>query len=361
MPAYTFVDQPNEIASQLDNRERIGVDTEFMRERTFFAQLCLVQVATADDIYCVDPLIDADMTTFWGSLCGRNWVLHSARQDIEVIYQTAGRMPAAIFDTQIAAGLLGHPPQMGYGSLVSELFNVELPKSHTRANWATRPLSDEYLKYAAEDVEYLLPAHEILAERLDKKGRLGWAEADSTLLLDAALYEVDPANAHARLKGAAKLRGERRAIAIRLAEWRESEALRRDRPRQWILRDSVLVDMAYRMPSTLDELASIDDMPAKVVKRAGESILTAIANRNANKSEDYSDYRPPSAPDNAQKLLLKQMQQVVAECATDLDIAAETIASKKELSAVILGGNRNSRVFDGWRRELIGDRLVSLL
>ncbi|MDH3748565.1 MAG: ribonuclease D [Gammaproteobacteria bacterium] len=361
MPAYTFVDRPNQIASQLDNLERIGVDTEFMRERTFFAQLCLVQIATADVIYCADPLTEADMAVFWDSLCGCNWVLHSARQDIEVIYQTAGRMPVAIFDTQIAAGLLGHPPQMGYGSLVSELFKVELPKSHTRANWATRPLSEKFLEYAAEDVEYLLPSHEVLAERLDKKGRLGWAEADAALLLDSSLYDVDPANAIARLKGAAKFRGRRRAVAIRLAEWRESEALRRDRPRQWILRDSVLVDMAYRMPSTLDELAGIDDMPAKVIKRAGESILAAIANGNATKPEENGDYRPPSPPDEAQRSLLKQMQQVVAECATDLDIAAETIASKKELSAVILGGNRNSRVFDGWRRELIGDRLASLL
>lgn len=357
MPDYTFVDKPERIVSQIDDHWRIGVDTEFMRERTFFAQLCLVQIATSNDIYCVDPLVEVDMSDFWESLCGRVWVLHSARQDIEVVYQTAARMPQSIFDTQVAAGLLGYQPQMGYGNLVQELFDVELPKSHTRANWTTRPLSDEYLVYAAEDVEYLLPAYDALAEKLEKKGRLTWAEADSALLLETSLYDINPANAITRLKGARKLRGRRRNAAIRLAEWRETEALQTNRPRQWILRDNVIVDLAFRMPSTTSELAEIEDMPAKLVKRVGKDILAQIA----NSSEDGGDYQPPSPPSEEQKSLLKEMQGIVAICAAELDIAAETIASKKELSAVILGGHRDSRVFNGWRRELIGDQLTTLL
>jgi ribonuclease D len=266
-------------------------------------------------------------------------------------------MPSAIFDTQIAAALLGYQPQMGYGNLVQELFDVTLPKSHTRANWTLRPLSDEFLEYAAEDVEYLLPAYDILAERLDKQGRLGWAEADSLMLLDESLYTVDTENAMVRLKGARKLRGRRRAIAASLAGWRETEALRRDRPRQWIVRDNVLVDIAYRMPQTLSELTAIDEMPSKLVNRAGRQILDLIANA----SDDGDDYQPPSSPNDEQKALLKKMQSIVSECASDLGIAAETIASKKELSAVIFGGNRNSRVFAGWRRELIGGQLAALL
>lgn len=357
MPAYTLCERPSELTPQLGDADRIGVDTEFMRESTYFSQLCLVQVATGRDIYCVDPLADEDQADFWEALCRPCWVLHSARQDIEVISQTAGRMPAQILDTQIAAALLGFQPQIGYANLVSELFSVDLPKTHTRANWAKRPLPERFLDYAAEDVEYLLPAWEELAGRLEAKGRLEWAEADSRALLDPALYEVEPSTAVLRLKGARNLRGGRRATAARLAEWREREALKRDRPRQWILRDPVLIDIACRMPKALKELADIDNMPARLVQRAGKEILAAV--RQA--ASDAHDYRPPGAPDEQQKSLLKQMQRVVAKAADDLGIAAETIASKKELSAVIVGREPDSRLFRDWRRDLVGNELAALL
>ncbi|MBT8099688.1 MAG: ribonuclease D, partial [Gammaproteobacteria bacterium] len=222
MPTYTLVEKPDQIAPRLRETSRVGVDTEFMRERTYFSQLCLVQIAAGEVHYCVDPLADQPMQEFWPALCDQTWVAHSARQDIEVIYQTAELMPAALFDTQVAAGLLGYQPQMGYANLVQELFDVELPKTHTRANWAARPLPATYLDYAAEDVEYLLPAYELLAEKLDKLGRLEWAESDSNLLLDPALYAIDPKTAIDRLKGARRLRGRRRVVAERLSEWREN-------------------------------------------------------------------------------------------------------------------------------------------
>jgi ribonuclease D len=357
MPAFTFVAQPNQIADNFAKHSIIGVDTEFMREKTFFSQLCLVQISTDDEIYCVDPLTDAASYDFWQGVNSCTWVLHSARQDIEVVYQTAEFMPASIFDTQIAAGLLGFAPQMGYGGLVKELFDVELAKSHTRANWTTRPLPEEYLQYAAEDVEYLLPAYEELKTRLDKLGRLHWAESDSQLLLDPDLYDIDPNKAISRLKGARNLRGRRRSAAMRLAAWRESEALQRDRPRQWIMRDNVLVDIAYKLPQNEKELGSIDELSPKLLQRAGSDIVAEIA----KSSDDDSDYRPPGPPDEDQKVLLKEMQAIVAECAKDLGIAAETIASKKELSNVIIGGSRESRVFSDWRDVLIGQRLAQLL
>jgi ribonuclease D len=357
MPAFTFVDQPDRIAAYFDQQKLIGVDTEFMRERTFFSQLCLVQLSTDTEIYCVDPLSGEDMVEFWQAINASTWVLHSSRQDIEVIYQTAGFIPASIFDTQIAAALLGFAPQMGYAGLIKELFDVELEKAHTRANWTTRPLPEEYLQYAAEDVEYLLPAYEELSTRLDRLGRLQWAESDSRLLLDPGLYDIDPNKAVSRLKGARNLRGRRRTAAVRLAAWREMEALKRDRPRQWILKDNVLIDIAYKLPDTVEELTGIGEIPAKLIQRAGSDILAAVS----ESTNDTSDYRPPGPPNEQQKALLKKMQAVVAECASDLDIAAETIASKKELSAVIIDGARNSRVFAGWRDELIGQRLTQML
>ncbi len=357
MPRFQFVEEPDALAPELRPQSRIAVDTEFMRERTYYAQLCLIQIATADTIWCVDPLSGHPQNEFWQELLALDWVLHSARQDIEVIYQAAGAMPASIFDTQVAAGLLGYPAQMGYAGLVKELFDVEIHKSHTRADWSRRPLRDEYLEYAAEDVEYLLPAYEILTERLEEKNRLKWAVEDSRWLLDSALYETADGQAIDRLKGARNLRGRKRAAATRLAEWRETEAIKRNRPRQWIMRDNVLLDIAWNLPDSEAALADIQGVPPKLVRRVGQQLLEEVA----RSAQDNGGYQPPRPPDEGQKALLKEMQARVAECAGDLGIAAETVASKRELSAVIIAGNRQSRVFGGWRAELIGSELLSLL
>lgn len=357
MPQYNFVDEPDSLVPELQRQGQIGLDTEFMRERTYYAQLCLTQIATADETWCVDPLAGHPQDAFWKEILTHDWVLHSARQDIEVIYQTAGAMPASIFDTQIAAGLLGFPAQMGYAGLVKELFDVEIHKSHTRADWSKRPLRAEYLDYAAEDVEYLLPAYEILTRKLEEKGRLDWALEDSRWLLDPALYDISDSQAIDRLKGARNFRGRKRAAAERLAAWREAEAIKRDRPRQWIMRDNVLLDIAYKLPRSEQEMADIQGVPQKLVKRVGQQLLAEIA---ASANDDNS-HSPPQRPDEGQKALLKEMQSRVAACAKDLDIAAETVASKRELSAVIISGSRSSRVFSGWRAELIGDDLLALL
>jgi len=356
MTNYAYIDEPDTIAANLQAHRLLGIDTEFMREKTYFAQLCLVQLATRDRVFCVDPLSGNEMQAFWSEVCSGTWVVHSGRQDIEVVFQTANRMPAALFDTQIAAGLLGLQPQMGYAGLVQELFSVEIPKSHTRADWTQRPLPEALLSYAVEDVEYLLPAYDLLAERLEKAGRLAWAEQDSALLLDEALYSTDESQAVHRLKGARNLRGRRRAAAADLAGWRESEALRRNRPRQWILRDRVLLEIATSLPDSIQALRSVGDMPAKLVQRAGDELLAIVA-----RSGHDNDYKPPSAPDDRQKSILKSMQTVVAESAKDLGVEAEIVASRKELSAVIISGKRDSRVFQGWRRELVGERLLELL
>lgn len=357
MPDYSFVDEPDTLVPCLKARQRLGVDTEFMREKTYFAQLCLVQVATADTIYCVDPLAASEQNEFWQALLARDWVVHSARQDIEVIWQTTGTMPTAIFDTQVAAGLLGYPAQMGYANLVKELFGIEMDKSHTRADWTRRPLREAWLQYAAEDVEHLLPAYELLRDRLESAGRLEWAHEDAALLLDPDLYETGVGQAIERLKGARNFRGRRRAAAARLADWREAEAIRRDKPRQWIARDNILLDIASQLPESEEQLAAIDGMPPKMVSRVGKSLLAAVA----ASASDVNHYNPPRPPTEQQKALLKTMQTRVADCAHELGLAAETIASKRELAAVIISGSRESRVFTGWRNKLIGEELLALL
>jgi ribonuclease D len=362
MSDFRFVDLTRDDATNLipNGTERIGIDTEFMRERTYFAQLCLVQLSTAAGIVCADPLGtppgDSPPDDFWDALMAPEWVLHAGRQDIEVIHQASGRMPAALFDTQVAAALLGMQPQIGYAGLVKSLFDIELDKSHTRADWSRRPLSDAFLRYAAEDVEYLLPARDALVKSLEEGGRLEWAIEDSKALLSPSLYSIDPAQAVDRLKAARNLRGRTRAAAVALATWREKEALRRDRPRQWIMRDPVLIDIAQTAPTSKSQLARIDGLPDKTIQRFGDR-LTAIV---AESTHDASGYRPPKRPDEQQKAALKEMQRRVAKIGEELGIAAEVLAPRKDLSAAMLG-ERDGRIFRGWRAALFGDELRDVL
>jgi len=347
----------------LSQEERIGLDTEFMRESTYFPQLCLLQIASGEQIFCADPLGDFDLAEFWQALIRPSWIVHSGRQDVEVLFLASGLMPDRMFDTQIAAALLGYAPQLGYGGLVSELFGVELAKTHTRADWSRRPLAEEFLRYAAEDVEYLLPAYDLLAARLSSEGRLQWAEEDAMDLLDRSLYAPDPEVAVQRLKGARYLRGRPRRAAEKLAAWREREALRLDRPRQWILKDAVLLSVALAGPVSESVLARTTDLPPKVLRRSGNELLAilAAAEAEASSPDDYCQSPgPPPRTDETEKKRLKPMLAQVSKIASSLGIQPEVIASRKELTAA-LNGERKLRVFKGWRRDLVGEKLLEVL
>jgi len=357
MSDYTFVDDYLEVIDSIGEIELAGVDTEFLRESTFFAQLCLLQYADRERIFCIDPLRPHDYDRLWEVACDAVWVLHAGRQDIEVVYQTGGRMPRELFDTQIGAGLLGFAPQMGYGNLVAELFDVQLPKAHTRADWSQRPLPDELLQYAADDVAHLLPAYDLLTERLDKAGRLGWAMEDSAALLEPSLYEIRPDDAMQRLKGARSLRGQQRLAAQALAAWREQRALDRNRPRQWILRDGPLLEIAIRQPDSIAGLKRIDGLSPKVADRIGRDLIGAI---DAVRDVEH-DYRPPRPPSEAQKKGIKALQAIVEDRAKSLGIAAEILAPRRELSKAVIDGDTSGRVFGGWRRNVVGERLLDEL
>ncbi|MGB5244976.1 MAG: ribonuclease D [Woeseia sp.] len=359
MVAHQFIDlaQPQPACQALAGAAQIGVDTEFMREKTYYAQLCLVQFSVGEDLWCADPLGAEDLSAFWDALLAPGWVLHSGRQDFEVVVQSAGRLPTQVFDTQVAAALLGHAPQMGYANLVAELFNVQLEKSHTRADWSRRPLSAAELKYAAEDVAWLLPAYEELRSRLAERDRLSWAEQDSADLLDPTLYVTAAGTAIDRVKGARNLQGRARRAAVRLAEWRERRAEQSDKPRQWVLRDAVLLEMAVSNPRSSAALGQIDGMQAGTVRRAGDELLELLRDADAADDEPYT---APARPDEAQKKLLKMLQKKVTACAQELGIAAEVLAPRRELLAAI-DGAREERVLRGWRRDVIGLELLELL
>ena len=355
-PKFLRPNQAEALIAALENSPALGLDTEFMRESSYFAELCLVQLATHREVILLDPLAEGGLDTLWAALLQPTWVVHSGRQDFEVVYQASGALPNDVFDTQIAAALLGYAPQLGYANLVKELFDVELSKSQTRADWRRRPLSDAMLSYAAADVTFLLEAKQMLVERLDERGRGDWAREDSRLLLEPSLYEIDPATAIERLKGARRLTGPARARARALASWRERRAVRSDRPRQWIMKDAPLIEIARTAPDNLEALAEIDGLPPGLLRRSGAELVSLVLDTEA---ED-DGYRPPEPPTEREKKTLKAMQEQVAAVSSELEIAAEVIAPRRALTAA-LRGERSTNLFTGWRGEVIGATLEALL
>ena len=236
-----YIDSAPELARfclQLSGADWFALDTEFLREKTYYPKLCLLQVATPDSVACIDPLaldtLDPILDLVFDP--GITKVMHSARQDMEIFYHLRGAAPGPVFDTQVAALLLGYPDQIGYGNLVSEVLNVRLEKLHTRADWSIRPLTQDQVSYAADDVIYLVDVYLNLRNRLVERGRLEWLDEDFARLSSDALYSNPPEDAWLRVKGGNRLKGAALAVLQALAGWRETLAQQRDRPRGWILR-----------------------------------------------------------------------------------------------------------------------------
>lgn len=338
---------------------RLALDTEFVRERTYYPRLCLVQVAMPSGISLIDALeLDAG-SALSAPLAdpARVKLLHAARQDIEALLPLTGRPAAPVFDTQQAAALTGFPAQIGYAQLVQQLLGVELAKGHARTDWARRPLSDEQLAYALDDVRYLPALAEALEERLAAAGRLGWMESESALLADPALYRVDPAEAWRRLKGTERMDPATLAAAAALARWREERAMARDLPRGWVLPDAAIHELARARPRSRDGLGAVASVPCGTAARAADEILALL--RDPPEVADAAaaqEARP--GPDQVRQM--KHLQQKLQAVAGKLGIQPEVLATRRELAALVRG-ERELPVLSGWRREVIGEPLLAAL
>src|SRR5258707_5421928 len=266
MPDGIWIDRDHELpalARTLESKPWIGVDTEFLRERTFFPKLCLLQLAAGGRIWCVDTLRIGSLDPLMPALTApaSRKVIHAARQDLEAVYLSAKRVMSPVFDTQIAAGCIGLKPQIGYAELVKTLLDVTVPKGQTRTDWSKRPLTREQLAYAADDVSYLGDIASHLTTRLRELRREHWVAGDCRALEDKELYEPDPAQAWGRLRGIAPLAPVPRARAKAIAVWREKLARARDLPRAWILSDAAIFSTAHGAAPPLNErlAASLSD------------------------------------------------------------------------------------------------------
>lgn len=338
----------------------LALDTEFVRERTYYPRLCLIQVMAADRLALIDPLAIADAGALLAPFAdpGRPKLLHAARQDIEALLPLTGTPLVPVFDTQLAASLLGFASQIGYADLVQQLLGVELAKGHARTDWARRPLSPEQLAYAADDVRYLPPLAALLDERLVAAGRRDWMEEESAALTDISLYRVQPAEAWRRLKGLERMPPATQGAIRALARWREERAMERDLPRGWVLPDQALYEIAQARPRTREELGRIASVPRATAERAGSEILKSFAEAPALADELASDDGPRAGPEQLRRL--KGLQKKLQAIAGELGIQPEVLATRRDLMA-LLRGERQLPILSGWRRGIIGEPLLATL
>jgi ribonuclease D len=360
MPDAIWIDRSEELdslARALESQPEIGLDTEFLRERTFFPKLCLLQLRAAGQIWCVDTLKVGGLEALMPVLTapGVHKLIHAARQDLEAIYLTTKQVVSPVFDTQIAAACIGMKPQVGYAELVKTLLDVTIPKGQTRTDWSKRPLTRAQLEYAADDVFYLDAIALELNGRLRKLGREHWVREDCLDLEERRLYEPDPAQAWERLRGIGQLPPEPRARAKAIAVWREKLARERDLPRAWILSDAALFSIAHANPSAAAALDALQPMNEKFAA----TLLDALALSNAGEVQDLAPVQD-SRPTPEQKALLDSLSKTVDARAAELQVSAEVLAPRGELKSLAMG-KRDIHALTGWRLQEIGTRLLATL
>lgn len=362
MSEYIFMDRRDEaatLARDWAGVRQLAVDTEFVRESTYSAQLCLMQVSDGERVVCLDMLALGGPGPFAELLADPavRKVFHSARQDLEVLNEHLGAVPGPVWDTQVAAAMLGYPDQVGYTQLTGAELGVTLPKDHARTDWSRRPLSDDQLNYAAADVLWLLPLAERLEAELARLGRLEWAAAESAALCDPALYAFDAAGAWRRVKGVTQLEGPALARAVALAHWREEEARERNRPRRWILKDEALIALAARAPADAAALADIGGLPPALLQRHGAQFLRLMKEAATTA---WPERPAPARLESAQDRQARKLMARLREIAQQQRVSAPLLATRKDVEALVLG-RRDLPLLQGWRRDLAGEELLALV
>ena len=348
------------VCQQLRQEPWIALDTEFVRERTYYARLCLIQIATSDQLFCVDPLATDDLSALLDVVYDSKIikVLHSARQDLEVFYDLRGTAPTPVFDTQIAAALLGFEDQIGYAALVEHLIGVKLDKLHTRTDWSTRPLNREQLDYAVDDVRHLPTIYRQLTAKLNELGRSDWVSEECTRLTEPGLYANDPDYAHERIKKGRALLPANQQVLRALARWREQTAQARNLPRTWVLRDATLLELAAAQPSSREQLKNIKGIGAATLKKWGDDILKTIADSQTAASSSL--WKKPIQLTRAQIELCRRMLALVKSCADKQGISPTLLATRKDVQALIRG-ERDIALLTGWRRQFVGETLLNMI
>ena len=352
----------NDLLARLEHAEWVTLDTEFIREKTYYPRLCLIQIASADVLACIDPLQIPDLQPFlqWLRDPRRIKVLHAAWQDLEIFYHLGnGALPAPIFDTQIAAAVLGMGDQLGYGRLVENLLGVVLDKSQSRTDWSRRPLTPAQLEYAIDDVRYLRDVYQQLRQQLEKLGRLKWLDKPFQKLADPNTYAIDPRSSWERVRGLQILKPHQLAILREIAAWREERALHKDIPRRWILSDEILLDMARMQPDSAQGLRHIRGLSDEQIERHGGEWLSCIARGKAIPKSEYPQLPRRRKLDANMSVVADLLMALLNQIANEHGISAQMIATRQQIEKMLEEGRVT--LADDWRGALVNDVFTAVL
>ncbi|MDR1075695.1 MAG: ribonuclease D [Xanthomonadaceae bacterium] len=349
MPQTLWINQPSELEQRLEHMpERIGLDTEFIRERTFWPKLALVQMALEDQILLIDPLVPgmAQALSRWLSLPQTLKIMHSASEDLVAFKHSCGVLPSPLYDTQVAATLAGIAPSPSYQKLVETTVGALIPKGETRSDWMRRPLSPAQLEYAADDVRYLFDLHDTTARQLDILGRSAWLAEDCERMLHNAEQDESEQWPHLSMRSAQFLDQPAQARLLRLLRWRDSQARGNDKPRNWILDNELAVSLARQPPADYSalqrKLESTPKAPRKLARNIWNAMTAAVP--------DEAGMPFVRAASDAEKITLKRLQQRVSERSAELGLPVGVLASRRQLETLIEQGQW-PKALGQWRRE----------
>lgn len=366
----SMIDAPEaliDFVERFRGSKSIALDTEFVWERTYYPRLGLVQAASEDgSCYLIDTMVLDDLTPLGELLSSPQLtkILHDAPQDLTILRRVTGAFPQTVFDTRCAAGLAGLSSTTSLAELVFEMVGVDLPKTESRTNWVRRPLTTEQIQYAAEDVLYLHALRGGLLRRVGARKRTAWLQEELALLDSHWLYrERDPQKQHWRLKGAGRASARELAILRELAAWREEEARRCNRPRARVLADGVLLQLARRKPRSRQALSAVRGMA-----RRYEDVVLELVGRGLDKpANECPPCRPRRRPEDRERMeaQVAQAMELVRTCAAAEAIDPPFIATRGEIRSLVGEGpqpdSQRHRVLRGWRRRLVGERLLEIL
>ena len=360
-----YIDTQSELESFIErtlSADVLAIDTEFMREKTYYPKLCLLQMSTGQETAIIDPFKVEDLSVLATLLANRSImkVFHAGTQDIEILLREVGQMPQPLFDTQVAATLMGHVQQIGLAALVSSVLGVQLKKGDSFTDWSRRPLSQSQIEYAAHGVLHLPLVYERMVSQLSKDDRLHWLESDFAALADAGRYTNNSRERYLHLKRVNQLSRQQLSAARELAAWREDKARSRDIPRKWVLTDEQVVEACRREPRTIDELFMVRGLSEKLATKDAREVIAAIATgldlpRDQMPSLEISQRNEPNVDAEVDALNV-----IVTMRAHENRIAQQTLASHKELVSVARGHD-DAGVLSGWRREIVGNELLAFM
>jgi ribonuclease D len=360
-----FINQSAALAQLCDDLGRsefVAVDTEFVREQTYYPQVALIQIANDKIIACIDPLTVDDLAPLKALFANPSVtkVFHAADQDMEIFFLLFGELPQPLFDTQVAATVLGQGEQVGYAKLVKEMLDIELDKSHSRTDWLKRPLDPKQISYAEDDVRYLAQLYPLQLESLAQQNRTDWLADDFAALTNPQRYQTEPADAWRKVKGTNRLKGVQLAVLQKLCVWREEQAIGNNKPRRWVVSDLILLDLAKLRPKDLKGLEKIRGLPSHLLQRHGQTLLDCIRTAEAMPREEWPRLPRHHRLSGAEEALVDALSAIVKLCAAQYQITPSTLTGRKELEKLVQG-ERDLPVLSGWRRHHGGEQLLAFL